>query len=206
MGFNFDGGRYDRDELPKVQPVDVMNILKEHRLRYVLQTSKGTIVMKHITKRMKDRLDAIKYLTFPEARELEEEFAIVFPIATAEGAEDSAVERANIIAAELAPIMDTYALGCIEYPFITTPDDVYVLMQSLQPDEQEAVRQVLAVLTDWSTPVDYSKLEIAERFHIQVVEREHIEDPTYMQYLALINVINQERQQTEKAYKEMGLL
>ncbi len=205
-GFNFTGGKYDRDNLPKINAVDIAEILKQSRERFVLNTTKGTVVLKHMTKRTKDRLDAIKYTVFPDAEELEEEASVLLPMATAEGCDPDVKMRAQKIAVQLAPIMDIYALGCVEYPFLTTIDDLDVFLQSLQPDEKEAIRQMLTILTDWSAPVDFTKLTIAERFGLKLIQMEHIEDPTYMQFLALKSVIESERAETEKAYRKAGIL
>lgn len=205
-GFNFDGGKYDRDSIPKINAIDITDILKQSRERFVINTSIGTIVLKHITKRMKDRLDAIKAVLYPNAKELEEEASIILPMAMTESCEEETMKRATEIAVQLAPIMDIYALGCIEYPFIATRDDLDILMQKLKDDEREAIRQILAVLTDWSAPVDFTKLEMAQKFNIQLITMEHIEDPTYVQYLALKSVIEAERKETERAYRKMGIL
>lgn len=199
----FDGGKYTVEDMPKVQPVKIEDILSQHRTRYVLQTSVGSIVLKHITRRMKDRIDVIRRIRYPNAYELEQEFRVVAPMAQAEGADSDAVQRAVQLAIELQPTMDCYLLGCIEYPFLTTMDDVDALLESLTDEEREAVRQIHGMLTSWNQPVDFSMLEVAERFHVRIVEREHIEDPTYQQYLALHSVIEQEHRASEELYRKL---
>ena len=54
--------------------------------------------------------------------------------------------------------------------------------------------------------MDYTQLEIAERFHLQMVTDEHIRNPTWQQYRALYSVIEQEHEQTRKLYDRMGAL
>jgi len=201
----FDGGKYLIEDVPPVTKVPIEEILEQHRYRYVLQTSKGTVVMKHLSKRMKLHIDRIRYLRFPQAYVLEQEAEIVYPLVMAGNAEEDTVQRANEIAAQLAPTMDLYMLGIIEYPFLTTPEDFYGFLEELTEEETEALRQMQIMLTAWNRPVDYSQLEIAERFHIQKVRPEHIDDPTYQQYRALYSVIEQEHEAVKGLYEKVSL-
>ena len=196
----FDGGKYLMEDMPPVTKVPIEDILGQHRYRYVLETSQGTIVMKHISKRMKLHIDRIRYVRYPQAYLLEQEARIVYPLITAGNPEDDVVQRANEIASQLAPSQDMYALGIIEYPFLTTPEDLDALLDALTDEEREAVRQMLTVLIAWNKPVDYSQLEIAERFHLNMVKPEHIADPTYQQYRALYSVIEQEHEELKRIY------
>lgn len=206
MSYDFDGSQFESPDYPPIDAVSITDILNQAKKRVILNTSKGSIIFKHISLRTKRQLDLIRAFRYPQAKELEEEAAIVYPMALAEGAEEDVVKRATEIAAQLAPSMDIYALGVIEYPFFTTVDDLTAWWQTLQPEEIEAVRQLLVVFTNWNQPVDYGQLEIAERFHVQIVDRELIENPTYQQYLALHNVVVQEHKQTEDLYRKMGAL
>lgn len=206
MDVSFDGGRYEVEDLPPVNAVAIQDILAHTKERLVIHTTKGTVVMKHITKRMKDHIDRIRMTRYPRVLELEQEANIVFPLVIAGNADPDTVARANAIAADLMPIQDLYMLGCIEYPFLTTAEDLEAFMESLEDEEREAVRQCLALLTSWNYPIDYSALELAERFHLQLVTMEHITEPTYEQYRALYGVIEQEHAETEKLYRSLGAM
>lgn len=202
--YDFDGSAFETPNYPPIDAVPIMDILNQAKKRVILNTSKGSVIFKHISLRTKRQLDLIRAFRYPNAKELEDEASIVYPMALAEGADEETVKRATEIAAELAPSMDVYALGVIEYPFFTTVDDLQAWWQTLQPEEIEAIRQLLVVFTNWNKPIDYGQLEIAERFHVQLIDRELIENPTYQQYLALHNIIEQEHRQTEEMYKKMG--
>ena len=197
----FDGGKYLMEDMPPVTKVPIEEILEQHRYRYVLETSQGTIVMRHLSKRMKGHIDRIRYVRYPEAYILEQEAKIVYPIIKAGNPEEDTVKRANEIASQLAPTLDMYALGIIEYPFLTTPEALDALLDAMTDEEREAMRQMLTVLTAWNKPVDYSQLEIAERFHLNMVRPEHIEEPTYQQYRALYSVIEQEHDELRRIYQ-----
>jgi hypothetical protein len=201
MMATFDGGKYLMEELPPVTKVPIEEILEQHRYRYVLETSKGTVVMKHISKRMKQHIDRIRYTRYPQAYMLEQEADIVYPLYVAGNKEENVVKRAEEIASQLAPTLDLYALGIIEFPFLTTPEDLEGFLDALTADEREAIRQMLTVLTAWNRPVDFSQLEIAERFHLQMIREEHIKDPTYQQYRALYAVIEQEHEAMSRLYE-----
>ncbi len=203
---SFDGGRYRVEDLPQIRAVPITDILGHTRERYVIHTSRGSIVLKHISKRMHDHIDQIRYMRYPGLALLEAEAREVFPVAQQEDADPDTVARANELAAQMMPSFDLYMLGTIEYPFLTTPEDYEAFFDSLEPEEQEALRQMQVILTSWGAPVDYSALEMAERFHIQLVTEDHIRDPTYEQYRALYGVIEQENRATEKLYKDMGVL
>lgn len=206
MEYAFDGGRYMVDDMPQLRPVPIEEILEQHKVRYVLHThAHGDIVLKHITKRMKGHLDAIRAYRYPRAYELDAEASVVYPIAMADGADSEAIDRANAIAAELAPTMDIYALGCIEFPFLTTSDDLDAFWEVLTDTEQEALRQMMIILTSWNYPVDFSYLEICERFHVDIVDMDMIRSMTYEQYLALHSVVLQEHEATKKMYSDMGV-
>lgn len=206
MDVSFDGGRYEVPDLPTIRPVKIEDILRQHRTRIVLHTTQGTVVLKHISKRMKEHIDVIRRIRYPDAWRLEQEARIAYPLALAEGADQSAIDNAMRIAEDLKPTEDCYLLGCIEYPFLTTMDDLDAFIQSLTDEEQEALRQLHTHLVAWNTPVDYSALEIAERFHASIIPIEAITEPTYQQFVALHNVIEQERRQTEALYKKMEVL
>lgn len=205
---SFDGGRYELEDLPQAQVkvVDIADILGRTRTRYVIHTSKGSIVLKHISKRMKEHIDTIRYTRYPGLRALEQEARLVYPMAMTEDADPDTVKRACEIAAEMLPAQDLYMLGTIEYPFLTTPEEFDEFFEVLTQEEQEALRQMQTVLTAWGQKVDYTKLEMAQRFNITMVEQEHIRDPTYEQYVALYSYIAEENRQTEKLYRDMGVL
>ena len=201
---SFDGGRYEVDDLPPLDAVPIQDILRHSSERLVIRTSIGSFVFKHITKRMKDHLDRIRYTRYPKSFGLEQEAEIIFPQVVDGSADEDIVRRAGEIAAELQPSMDLYIMGILEYPFVTTVDEFEELMDSLKEDEREAIRQIHILLTSWNYPIDYSSLELAERFHLQLMDMQHIIEPTYEQYRALYGVIEQEHRETKKLYDRLG--
>ena len=100
---SFDGGRYEVDDLPPLDAVPIQDILRHSSERLVIRTSIGSFVFKHITKRMKDHLDRIRYTRYPKSFGLEQEAEIIFPQVVDGSADEDIVRRAGEIAAELQP-------------------------------------------------------------------------------------------------------
>ena len=204
MEFGFEGGQYTVDDMPTVRGIPIGEILKQHKVRYIFNTKKcGDIVLKHMSKRMFDRLEMIRAFRYPKSYEIQAELEIIMPLAMAEGAEDDVIERANTLALELKPATDLYMLGCIEFPFITTLEELDLILQALEPEEYEAICQMLILLTDWTYAINYSDLEIAERFKVPMIDADLIKNITYEQHRALYAVIEQEQKEIKKLYSQM---
>lgn len=205
-GPGFTGQQCDVSEIPSIRKTPIEEILAQHRKRFIINTAHyGDVVMRYLPRSYRIPIDGLRYEMFPDLFELEDEFRTLAPLAGLPDADGSLKEQTQELAARILPTLDIYALGCIEYPLLNSVDDLNVFLDLLSPAEQEAVRQMLSVLTAHAGPVDLAYMEIAERFGIGIIDRELMDNMTMQQQEILHGILNAERQKERDIYKKMGV-
>ena len=194
----------DKDKLTEVRATPIEDILKQHNKRFVIHTKeRGDIVLKFLPRRVKEVIDALRILRYPEYPKLEEELEIIrLPILSGEAGKET-TDKFWELFLQLRPSLDLYFLGCIEFPFITTMEELDKLMGSLQEDEKNVMHDALRLLSAPVQEIDDTYLAIAMKFGIQVIDKELIDNMTYQQYTILYSVIDAERQQAAKMYRRL---
>ena len=188
----------------EVRATPIEDVLRQHNKRLVIHTTDhGDIVLKFLPRRLKDGIDALRILRYPEYPKLEEELELIRPSILSGEAGQDVIDNFWILFHQLRPSLDLYFLGCIEFPFITTMEELDKLMSSLHENERDVMREALRMLSAPVQEIDDTYLAVAMKFGIQVIDKELIDNMTYQQYLILHSIIDAERQQTAKMYRKL---
>ena len=202
----FGGCQCDVEDMPAVRHVPIEDILRQHRKRFIIRTAQyGDVVMRYLSRSYRVPIDGIRHEMYPELVEWEDEFRTLVPLASLPDADSDLRTYVQELAAKIMPTLDLYAIGCIEHPVLNSVDDLNVFLDLLTPEEQEAVRQMLSVLTAHAGPVDTVYMDIAERFDVKIIDKELMDNMTMQQQEVLQAVLKAERQRERQLYKQMGV-
>ena len=197
----------DISDMPEVATVPIEDILRQHRKRYIIHTqAHGDVVMKYMTRSARIRMDALRRELYPELLYWEDELATKGPLAVLPDASPEIREQTEAVLAKLLPTVDIYALACIISPELEHVEDLHGFLDVLEPDEAEAVRQILMLCTAHAPPsVDQDYLAIAERFGVSVIDPVLLDNMTMQQQEVLVGILNAERQQERDLMRKMGM-
>ncbi len=196
----------DIGEMPEVIKVPIEDILKQHRKRYIIHTrAHGDVVMKYMTRSARIRMDRLRRELYPELPYWEDELATKGPLASLPDADPSIREDVEAVVLKLMPTMDLCSLACIISPELKSAEDLHSFLDILEPDEAEAVRQILMLCTAHAPPVDEDYLAIAERFGVSVIDPILLDNMTMQQQEVLMAILNAERHQERELMKKMGM-
>lgn len=196
----------DISEMPEITTIPIEDILKQHRKRFIIHTqAHGDVVMRYMTRSAKIRMDALRRELYPELPYWEDELATKGPLASLPDADPSIREDVEAVVLKLLPTVDIYALACVISPELDHVEDLHAFLDALEPDEAEAVRQILMLCTAHAPPVDEDYLAIAERFGVSVIDPILLDNMTMQQQEVLVGILNAERQQERDLMKKMGM-
>lgn len=197
----------DISDMPEVATVPIEDILRQHRKRFIIHTqAHGDVVMKYMTRSARIRMDALRRELYPELPYWEDELATKGPLAVLPNASPEIREQTEAVLAKLLPTVDIYALACIISPELEHVEDLHGFLDALEPDEAEAVRQILMICTAHAPPsVDQDYLAIAERFGVSVIDPVLLDNMTMQQQEVLVGILNAERQQERDLMRKMGM-
>lgn len=197
----------DISDMPEVATVPIEDILRQHRKRFIIHTqAHGDVVMKYMTRAARIRMDALRRELYPELPYWEDELATKGPLAVLPDASPEIREQTEAVLAKLLPTVDIYALACIISPELEHVEDLHGFLDALEPDEAEAVRQILMLCTAHAPPsVDQDYLAIAERFGVSVIDPVLLDNMTMQQQEVLTGILNAERQQERDLMRKMGM-
>ena len=197
----------DISDMPEVATVPIEDILRQHRKRFIIHTqAHGDVIMKYMTRSARIRMDALRRELYPELPYWEDELATKGPLAVLPDASPEIREQTEAVLAKLLPTVDIYALACIISPELEHVEDLHGFLDALEPDEAEAVRQILMLCTAHAPPsVDQDYLAIAERFGVSVIDPILLDNMTMQQQEVLVGILNAERQQERDLMRKMGM-
>lgn len=175
----------------------VLELLRQHRVRYVMSTEKGNIVLKHQPLRTKRIIDGIIRVIYPDFHTYVQELHDL-----TDGIEEEELLKPEIsgriveLTSKLRLMSQVYALGVIERPQLNDMDDFNDLYEQLTEDERDKLDMLIQELTNVCDPsiIDDTSLVIANRYGIQVIDKEMLEQITISQADYLIRQINAENE------------
>lgn len=161
---------------PMEGTVPVLELMEEHKVRYVLSTSRGAIVMRHMPLRVRRIVDMAQGKIYPERLQLEAEARSLLPYFDGipeDQVNADARKRFEEITYTLM-VTDMSAMGVIVAPALGSMDEYERLYESLTPEEQV---QLASAVRDLSTPlpperVDSTPLEIANANGLTLMDEE----------------------------------
>lgn len=203
----FTGQQCDVSEIAEIRQTPIEDILKQHRKRFIINTKNyGDVVMKYLSRSSRIPIDALRHQTYPELYMWEDELRTLAPLASLPDADDKLKDEVKALLSKIMPTFNWYTLACIQFPILDTVEDLETFLDLLTDEEQEAIRQMLVVLTAHaSASIDSVYMEIAERFGVQVVDKELLDNMTMQQQEILQGILNAERQKERELYKKMGV-
>lgn len=200
---------------PKGEPVEspdsgmysVMELRREHLQRYVLQTSRGAIILRRLPYRLWKRIESTRYAIWPKLRDMEAEISDL-----AAGLVDlpqeqwdmEAVRRINELRMQVS-MHDMTALGVIVAPCLADMDEFEALYESLTEDEQMTLDIVVQELGRIRDPkeVDGMPEIIAKEYGVRLMTEEELEMMTVSQYAYHISRIAAEREAIARREREI---
>ena len=126
------------EKSPNEGTYSIMELRREHLQRYVFQTSQGAIILRRMPYRLQKRIDATRYIIWPELRDMESEItdlAAGLKDLPQEQWDQDAVRRINELRMQVS-MHDLTALGVIVAPCLENMDRFEDLYESLSEDEQ----------------------------------------------------------------------
>ena len=170
---------------PAEGSVPVCDIMREHLVRYVMQTTKGIIILRHMPLRVRRMTDLAQARLYPTRPELEAEARSLVPYfdgVPEEQVKPEKRERFEQIARELM-LTDMSAMGVIVAPALGSMEDYERLFESLTPEEQV---QLASAVRDLSTPVPYAMvdstaMEVAKANGLSLMDESQLELMTVSQ-------------------------
>lgn len=196
----------DISEMPETVTVPIEDILRQHRKRFIIHTrAHGDVVMRYMTRSARIRMDALRRELYPELPYWEDELNTKGPLAVLPDASEEIREDVEAVVSKLLPTVDIYALACVIKPELDHVEDLHAFIDALEPDEAEAVRQILMLCTAHAPPVEGEYLAIAERFGVSVIDPVLLDNMTMQQQEVLTSILNAERQQERELMRKMGM-
>lgn len=204
---------FDFRDVTTGEPVDdplagtypIMELQREHLIRYVMTTSQGAIVLRHIPLRMKIMIDRVRHIIYPDAARMEQEVRELVPYFQGiplEDVEPEAKARLLELKAQLS-LTDMYPLGVIVAPCLASMDDYHRLYERLQPAEREQLEATVQSLAAPVPPsrVDATALEIAKANGITLMDEQMLEFLTASQAAFWTSRIASEARAVERALR-----
>ena len=180
-------------EDPEAGAYSVVALMHEHQVRYVLRTSRGAIVLRHLPLRMARVIESVRRAMYPGVADLEARFEEARKAMDPSTATEDQLAEFLRLDRQLA-MSDMTALGVIVAPVLTGMEDYEELYEKL--DDVDRLRLTTAVRA-LASPLDPSKVDgtaeaIAQRYGIQLVDRETVEELTVSQAAYLVDRIVKE--------------
>ena len=181
-----------------IKTVSIVELNQEHRVRYVLDTSIGAIIFRHLPLRMKRIIDDARVHIYPHVKEMLAEVERLRPYFDGIPEEDWKEDPKKRIEElyQMLRVTDMYALGVIVAPYVSTMDDVEDIYQRLDPIEREQFLLIIQAMSS-ITPaeqIDPTALEIAKANGLQIMTEEMMEMLTVSQANYYIKRIEQENE------------
>lgn len=196
------------ESLPSDCTISAVELVREHRHRWVYHTSKGDIVFRKLPLRMHRVIQEARLMAKPKTKELLDELDSLRPFMEGlppEEIDEDTKRRAGEIV-RLLQLSDISALGVIVVPTLECIEDYDDLLSLLTVEEQIVVQKTVSEMAS-ITPareVDTTPLEIAEKLGIDVVPEDTVYFLTVSQSEYFVNKINSERKAIERLQRQMG--
>ena len=195
------------EPLPSDCTISGVELVREHRHRWVYHTSKGDIVFRKLPLRMYRVIQEARLSAKPKTKELLDELDSLRPFMDGlppEEIDEKTRRRAGEIV-RLLQLSDISALGVIVVPTLECIEDYDDLLSLLSVEEQIIVQKTVSEMASItpSRQVDTTPLEIAEKLGIDVIPEDTVYFLTVSQSEYFVNKINSERKAIERLQRQM---
>ena len=195
------------EKSPNEGTYSIMELRREHLQRYVFQTSQGAIILRRMPYRLQKRIDATRYIIWPELRDMESEItdlAAGLKDLPQEQWDQDAVRRINELRMQVS-MHDLTALGVIVAPCLENMDRFEDLYESLSEDEQLTLDILVQELGRGRDPdeVDGMMEIIAQQYGVRLMTEAELEMMTVSQFAYHISRIVAERDAIARREREI---
>lgn len=187
------------DSLPDDGTYSVMELNREHLVRYVLETSKGAVVLRHLPLRMARMIEGVRRTVYPGSEAVEAEYEAMRRIPP-EDMTDEQVADFLRLDRELA-MTDMTALGVVVEPRLANMDDYEALYEELDDADRLRLTTAVRLLASVRDPrtVDPTAEAVARSAGIRLVTDDMLELMTVSQAAYHIGRISKEAKALDRA-------
>ncbi|MFA7167365.1 MAG: hypothetical protein WC096_00535 [Sphaerochaetaceae bacterium] len=192
---------------PTAGTMPVMELLRQHRRRYVLHAESGDIILKHMSLASRRKLDMMLAILYPgyadDRQRMSDIKAGMEPGESVETLpKDIRDELSELVKRTYWPA-HLYILGVVAVPMLRTEDDIEELYDRLTEEERAILDGIVPALVGTVDPttVDNTAMIIADRYHVDLVDAELLDNITVAQSDYLMSLINTESEEVSNMMK-----
>jgi|GEM_PF-6879092 hypothetical protein len=199
----------DAETHEQVDPARLMfsasDLLKQHHKVFVLHTGAGDLIMRYMPLRVRRIVDAMRAMLYPHYLDWSRSLAEIWRGAdnNMNNLPEELKQKSIELTALLMPANRLDLLGVLVWPRVTCDEDADRLYSLLTTDESADLDELMAELSKSVDPadIDGTVLDLADRYHVDYVDRELLDNLTVQQANYLIGRINAENAELMKAMK-----
>lgn len=181
----------------------VIELANEHRVRYVVRTKKGDIIMRRLPARLRTVISQALQHICPSVHGILTELSALMPFVEGVSDEELDQEKARrvIELGDQLAMLDMTPLGVIVAPALGSMDDWDELYEGLDREDRDKVAVAVKEMARERDPseVDPTAEVLAERFGMSVVDEDMLACETVSQRKYWLGKIRQESQLIERA-------
>lgn len=180
----------------------VIELHREHRVRFLMRTSAGTIILRYMPLRMARIIESARCTIYPTVQTIRDRIEELRPYFDGIPPEAWDKDRAKELQTleRTLQITDMSALGVIVEPPLASMDDYDALMERLTDDERQSLAIAVRSLATPRPPehVDPTPEVIAKDHGIILTTQEEIEHMTVTQAIYQMARIRREREAIDR--------
>lgn len=144
---------FSEKPVTNVRTISMGEIMKQHRMHYILHLSIGDMVFRHIGRLERDEVSRALADEHPEYETLRAEFSQLYELSggDSDGLGPDEMQRLRELDRILLPFSHRYSLPCIVSPQVSSVEELDALLSMLPPHESNAV---LGLLEQLNAPRD----------------------------------------------------
>lgn len=198
-----DGSEYD----PTERTYSVMELVEEHLTRFVFTTKDGeSLILRYMPLRMKRIIDSVIAMMYPTYSQMSARLndlrdgIIDVPW---DDIDKEIRDEFLQLASQMKPVGQMYALGVIEEPFVACMEDIYQIYDRMDDEDQQRFDLLVQELTSVKDPktVDDTVLDIANRYNLQIMDRQMLKELTISQASYFESIIARENAEINRMLK-----
>lgn len=179
---------------PIKNEIPLEDLVRQHRLRYDVRTSVGTVRLKFVGALRRRTIELQIQAADPQNAGKREDLLSIMAALKDHPGDAGLISRKLELEAYLEPSIYDYFAGCFDSPYMRGGKSVMALADALAPDEWDGLRTLLLVLIRArpSGSVANAMLQLASRFGIKITDDLTLENMTAQQLAVLDDVTDSE--------------
>lgn len=186
---------------PVENEIPLEDLVRQHRLRYDVRTSVGTVRLRFIGALRRRTIELQIQAADPDSMGKRQDLQSVMALLKAHPGDEGLIARRRELEAYIEPsIYDLFA-GAFDSPYMRGGKSVMALADALQPQEWEGLRTLLLVLIAArpAGQVSGAMLQLCSRFNVRIADDLTLDNMTAQQLAVLDDVTGAELDAVERA-------